>query len=87
MASIKPQDLTMVVDLSERGSFRAHVEDQNGKTMFEFSNEDENGWPDEEGLWLVNDGFMKHCRDSDGLHEYLLSVGIAKPGSTMRMEG
>lgn len=81
------QCLTMVVDLDERGSFRAHVENINGNTVFSFSNEGEDGWPDEDGLWLVNDGYMKHCRDSDGLHDYLLEMGIAKPGSVMRMEG
>lgn len=80
-------DLTMVIDLDERGSFRAHVEDPKGKTVFDLSNEGEDGWPDEDGLWLVEDGYMKHCRDSDGLHDYLLTVGIVKPGSTMRMEG
>lgn len=87
MASKKPLELVMVVDLDERGSFRAHVDDQKGKTVFSFSNEGEDGWPDEDGLWLVNDGYMRHCRDSAGLHDYLLTVGIANPGSTMRMEG
>lgn len=87
MASKKPLELVMVVDLDERGSFRAHVDDQKGKTVFTFSNEGEDGWPEEDGLWLVNDGYMRHPRDSDGLHDYLLTVGIAKPGSTMRMEG
>lgn len=87
MASKKPQQLVMVVDLDERGSFKAHVDDQKGKTVFSFSNEDATGCPDEDGLWLVNDGYMKHRRDSDGLHDYLLTAGIAKPGSVMRMEG
>lgn len=87
MASTKPQQLVMVVDLDERGSFKAHVDDSKGREVFSFSNEDETGWPEEDGLWLVDAGYMKHCRDSDGLHDYLLTVGIAKPGSTMRMEG
>lgn len=77
------QELTMVVDLDERGVFKAHVDDQNGNTVFELSTED-----DEEGvLWLVEAGYMKHCRDSDGLHEYLLEMGIAKPGSSLQVEG
>lgn len=80
-------DLTMVIDLDERGSFRAHVEDQKGETVFELSNEGEDGWPDEGGLWLVEAGYMKHCRHSDGLHDYLIEMRIAKPGSAMRLEG
>lgn len=87
MASNKPQELTMVVDLDERGIFRAHVDDQAGKTVFAFQNEDESGWPDEAGIWLVDAGYMKHGRDADGLHEYMLQVGLAKHGSTLRIEG
>jgi hypothetical protein len=80
--------LTLVVDLDERGWFKAHVEDQNDRTIFEFSNEDEEtGWPSEDGLWLVEDGFMRHGRDADGLLDYLQSVGIAKPNATLRVEG
>ncbi len=86
-AKSQQQQLVMVVDLDERGSFRAHVDDQDGREVFSFSNEDENGWPEEEGVWLVEDGYMKHCRDCDGLHDYLLTVGLGKSGSTMRMEG
>lgn len=82
----KRQELVMVIDLDERGSFRGHVEDQKGRTVFEFSNEDENGWPDENGFWLVEGGFMKHGRDVDGLHEYLVQMGIAKADSTIRLE-
>lgn len=82
------QDLLMVVDLDERGSFRAHVENKNGKTVFQFSNEDEEtGWPSEGGLWLVEDGFMKHARDTRGLHDYLQDVGIATADSTLRIQG
>ncbi len=84
---MKKNDLTMVVDLDERGVFKAHVENHKGKTVYELSTEDEDGCPRKDGLWLVEDGYMKHCRDSDGLHDYLLEMGIAKPGSVMRMEG
>jgi len=82
------QELTLVVDLDERGWFKAHVENQNGSTVFEFSNEDdETGWPSECGMWLVQDGFMQHGRDTRGLLEYLKSMGIAKPTAVMRVEG
>lgn len=80
------QELTFVVDLDERGAFNAHVKDQNDKVVFEFSNEDETGWPSEDGLWLVEDGFMRHNRDTDGLLEYLQDIGIAKSNAIMRVE-
>lgn len=70
--SFKPfrQELVQVVDLDERGWFKSHVENQNGRTVFSFSNEDGNtGWPSEDGLWLVEDGFMRHGRDTGGLLE------------------
>lgn len=81
------QRLTLVVDLDERGSFRAHVDDQDDKCIFQFSNEDEDGWPSEDGLWLVTDGFMRHSRDTAGLLQYLQSLGIAKPDATMAVLG
>jgi regulation of enolase protein 1 (concanavalin A-like superfamily) len=88
MGAFKPirQELALVIDLDERGWFKAHVENQNGKTVFQFSNEDEEtGWPSEAGLWLVEDGFMRHGRDTDGLLTYLKSIGIAKPTATMSL--
>lgn len=89
MGVFKPvrQELTLVIDLDERGWFKAHVENQNGKTVFQFSNEDEEtGWPSEYGLWLVEDGFMRHGRDTDGLLTYLKSVGIAKRAARMSLD-
>lgn len=80
--------LILVIDLDERGSFKAHVrKSTDGQIVFEFSNEDENGWPDEEGLWLVNDGFMKHGRDARGLLEYLQSIGVANARDSMTVQG
>ncbi len=77
------QQLEMVIDLDERGSFKGHVNDQTDKIVFEFSNENEDGWPDEDGFWLVEDGFMKHGRDTAGLLEYLQDIGIATETSTL----
>lgn len=90
MDTSKPsrRELTLIVDLDERGWFKAHVENQGGKEVFELSNEDaETGWPSPDGFWLVEDGFMSHGRDADGLLEYLKSVGIAKPDADMQVEG
>lgn len=82
---MRAQNLTLVIDLDERGWIKGHVENQKGKTVFAFSNEDENGWPDEDGFWLVEDGFMKHGRDTDGILEYLVGAGFAASGSTMEV--
>lgn len=81
------QQLLFVVDLDERGSFKAHVEDaQLGNVVFELSNENpDTGWPDEDGLWLVNDGFMRHTRDVDGLHEYLVQAGLVSKCSPLQL--
>lgn len=82
------QELTLVVDLDERGWFQARVLNQNDRTVFQFSNEDEEtGWPSEDGLWLVEDGWMEHGRDTNGLLTYLQHLGIAKPTTTLRLEG
>lgn len=84
--NLQSQVFTLVVDLDERGSFKAHVDDGNGEEVYSFSNEGENGWPDEDGLWIVNDGFMKHARDTAGLLDYLKSIGIAKANATLALE-
>ena len=54
------EKLLYVVDLNERGWFKAHVEKQNGKEIFSLSNEDEGGWPGGD-LDLVEDGYMRHA--------------------------
>lgn len=78
------QKLFYVVDLDERGWFKAHVENENGKDIFTLSNEDEGGWPGGD-LDLVVDGYMRHARDVRGLHDYLQTVGLAGVRSTLEM--
>jgi hypothetical protein len=61
-----------VVDLDERGVYKCHVENSNGKTIWQASTEDE-----EDGeFWPVRDGFMKNGRDMSGLTKYLSEMGI-----------
>jgi len=79
------QRLSLVVDLDERGCFNAHVENQEGENVFQFSNEDESGWPSDDGLWLIDDGYMKHGRDTVGLLDFLKSNGIATPNATLTL--
>lgn len=89
MESLTPyqfrQQLSFIVDIDERGWFKAHVENQNGKTVFSLSNEDEAGWPGP--LDLVEDGFMKHSRDMSGLLDHLRDIGIARERSTLIYSG
>ncbi len=82
-----------VIDLDERGSFSAHVEDQAGKSVFSFNNEVEM-WDEEteewyhiDGeLWLVEDGFMNNIHDVDGLCEYLIQMGVFPADATLTEE-
>ena len=60
--------LGLSVNLDERGTYFADVRDANGNTVFEIhSNEDG-------GIDLIEDGFMKHKDDLDGLTEHLQNV-------------
>ena len=82
--SLPAKKLFFVVDLDERGSFRGHIEDEQGADVFSFTNEDESGWPSEDGFWLVECGYMKHTRDLDGLLDYLIQMGFAGKGSSLQ---
>jgi len=53
------------VNLDERGEFKADVRDTQGKTVFRI-----------DGYDLIEDGFMRRTTDTQGLTEYLVSVGI-----------
>ena len=72
---------TLVVDLDERGSFRAHVENAKGDSIFDFTNEDDGE------LWLVEWGYMDHARDASGLLSYLQAMDIVGDGATMAVKG
>lgn len=58
------------VNLDERGEYKADVRNALGATVFEYSTNDEGR------IELVDDGFLKHARDLDGLAEYLCENGI-----------
>ena len=75
---------TMIVDLDERGLFRTHVEDEVGRIICEISNQ---GECDDDGLYLVGAGYMRHKRDADGLLDYLISLEIVEKNSTISVEG
>jgi len=59
-----------VVDLDERGEFRAHVEAEDGTTVYELQSD-----PDGE-LHEIEDGVMEDKDDLDGLEEHLQNLKI-----------
>lgn len=61
------------INQNERGCFYADVRDEGGKTVFEVKAGDLLG---EDESSIFEDGFMTHNKDLDGLHEYLVDLGI-----------
>jgi hypothetical protein len=77
-----PRVFGYVINLDERGSFSADVRDLKDRTLYEVKSDDE-----EEGvIWQVEDGFMKHARDINGLHQYLIHLDILKPTDRLLSE-
>lgn len=73
---------TYHVNFDERGGFYADVRDPQGVTVFEVRGGNE--LPDDETS-LVDDGYMKHLRDINGLLEYLIQAGILPKQATLIM--
>ena len=74
-----------VIDLDERGYFSAHVTDAETEQeiIFEFNNDDS-----EDGqLWLVEDGFIKHTKDFNGLFHYLVYMDILSEDDELMFRG
>lgn len=65
---------TYHVDLDERGMFYAHVCNRNDRVLFEIKIDA--SLPEEEQSNPIEDGWMKHGRDLDGLRGYLVHLGI-----------
>ncbi len=64
-----------VIDLNERGEFRAHVEDPAGQSIYDIDNDGMNQ-EGPGGLWLVEEGFIKSIDDISGLEKYLHDMNI-----------
>lgn len=56
-----------MIDLDERGEFQAHVKNSKGNVVVDI-----------DGFDLVEDGWMKHTRDIDGLKEFLVTARMMK---------
>lgn len=75
-----------IIDLNERGFFKAHVEDKNSsKTFFSFGNESEEEL--EDGISMIEDGYMKNVEDVDGLKYYLIECKIIPIDATLEFIG
>lgn len=67
-----------VVNLDERGEFRADVRNaRTGETVYEIES-DEDG-----SIELITDGYMDHKDDLDGLRKYLISIKIIEDDSAL----
>jgi len=89
VASSYDEPYLFVVDLDERGYFKAHVEDMDGQSIFSFDNEIES--EDDDGdtqveygdIWLIEDGYMASRYDMDGLRKYLVDSDVIPVDSVL----
>ena len=61
---------TYHIDHDERGEFRAHVEDEKGQQVYQIQNNEEGE------IEQIEDGFMRHTTDVEGLERYLQQMDI-----------
>lgn len=71
----KPQAFTYVIDLDERGEFKAHVSNSRGKSVYEIDALFDAG--------VFEDGWMRHGNDVAGLAKYMRHLGIMRPADTL----
>lgn len=67
--------LEYYINLDERGDFNSDVR-RNGETVFEIKDSDHL-------CEMIEDGFLKHGRDINGLTEYLKSVELLRENETI----
>lgn len=70
---------TYHINLDERGSFYADVRDADENTIYELR-------ADGCELQQVEDGFMRHSRDVDGLADYLVDLSIMPANASLILE-
>jgi hypothetical protein len=73
------------VDMDERGIFAAHVENEREEIVFSMRYEDGDGDGDGDGYTIFDMGYMKHKNDIEGLHDYMLMLGILPKNSSLKM--
>jgi hypothetical protein len=62
--------LGFYINLDERGAFYADLRDENEESLYEIHSEDDGS------ISLIEDGFMRHKEDLDGLQAYLVDMGM-----------
>jgi hypothetical protein len=70
MSAAAPGPFGYYVNLDERGDFYADIRDPSGETIFELRAEEDGS------IALIEDGFMRHKTDLDGLRDHLVSLGL-----------
>jgi hypothetical protein len=77
MSTPAPGPFGYYVNLDERGDFYADVRDPAGATLFEIRAEDDGS------ISMIEDGFMRHKSDLDGLRAYLIDMGLIDKGAVL----
>ena len=74
-----PEVYLYIIDLDERGTFRAHVDNlETGETVFEINTDEDEG-----ENWMIDAGYMKNNNDLGGLEAYLIEMDIIPSGSIL----
>lgn len=77
MSTLGPGPFGYYVNLDERGDFYADVRDPSGGTVFEIHAEEDGS------IGLIEDGFMRHKTDLDGLRAHLVDLGLIDRGADL----
>jgi hypothetical protein len=77
MSTAEPGPFGYYVNLDERGDFYADVRDPSGTTIFEVRAEEDGS------VAMIEDGFMRHKSDLDGLRDHLVSLGLIGPDAEL----
>jgi hypothetical protein len=70
MTTPAPGPFGYYVNLDERGDFFADVRNPAEETIFEIRAEEDGS------IGLIEDGFMRHKTDLEGLHDHLVGLGL-----------
>ena len=89
----QPNIFGLVVNLDERGYFDADLRSLDDRSLMNISNahdvfDDDGDYQHTEygDISLVEDGYMKHGRDIDGLCQYAIQMGIIPANSQVLCE-
>lgn len=84
-AFVKNDTFYYFINLDERGAFYADVRDSSENTIYEIKIDYSDSSNENSDESIFTDGYMKNTKDIDGLQEYLISLGVIPPESTVAM--